>query len=278
MVISLNTSDRSPDRLRYVMRLQACLKRLGYKIEVDGVFGAGTQGIVKTYQMSKDLVGDGVVGPRTWGILLAEAYQDVTVGDAFFNALRNNLFKGGFTSAQVDGINLKFEAFQSLNLTVPEMAYLYATSYHETGIIRKVNGKSVMYRSMQPVQEMGKGAGRRYGRHIKMSGRPYPRTMPIYYGRGDVQLTWYENYDEMGKLLGIDLLVNPDLALDTQISAKILVLGTRHGKFGRKLGSFIDVEKGQVDYFNARRCVNILDRAELIAGYAMEFELALLQK
>lgn len=64
-----------------------------------------------------------------------------------------------------------------------------------------------------------------------------------YYGRGFVQLTKDYNYDSMTKLLGVDLVNTPDLALDPGIAATILVVGMRDGFFtNRKLE----------DYFNDR--------------------------
>lgn len=43
-----------------------------------------------------------------------------------------------------------------------------------------------------------------------------------YKGRGFIQLTGRANYTHYGKALGIDLVNNPDLALDVNISARIL--------------------------------------------------------
>jgi hypothetical protein len=45
-----------------------------------------------------------------------------------------------------------------------------------------------------------------------------------YYGRGHIQLTWRENYVTYGQQLGVDLVGNPDLALDPEISARVLAL------------------------------------------------------
>jgi hypothetical protein len=45
-----------------------------------------------------------------------------------------------------------------------------------------------------------------------------------YYGRGFVQLTWESNYRRVGDVLGVDLVGNPDLALDPRIAADALAL------------------------------------------------------
>jgi len=39
---------------------------LGHEIEVDGIFGAGTEEATRRFQSSRGLTVDGVVGPRTW--------------------------------------------------------------------------------------------------------------------------------------------------------------------------------------------------------------------
>jgi putative chitinase len=139
-----------------------------------------------------------------------------------------------------------------------QIAYILATAYHETA------------RTFEAIEEFGKGKGRKYGQKIKMNGKGYLRPDQIYYGRGLVQLTWYENYEKFGKLLGIDLLENPKMALDLAISVKILVEGMRGGLFtGRGLDRYFNTER--CDYVNARKIVNGLDKAELIAGYAQKF-------
>ena len=278
MIIKMGVPTSS-DRVRYTIRLQLLLKRLGKLKDVDGSFGPNTDKAVREFQEQMNMVPDGAVGPKTGKALFSAAQPDIkslNLEAKFFDELRKSLFKEGFTQSQVDGIQNKWASFQELGLNIQEASYLFATSYHETGIIVRQNGVKVFVRTMNPVEEMLKGQGRRYGKHVKMSGAPYLSTMPIYYGRGDVQLTWYENYEVMGKLLGIDLLNRPDLALVPRISAKILAVGTKNGVFGRKLGSFINLDTGLVDYFNARRCVNVLDKAEEIANFASLFEEALL--
>jgi len=43
-----------------------------------------------------------------------------------------------------------------------------------------------------------------------------------YRGRGFIQITGKENYDKIGKAIGVDLVNNPDLANDPEIAAKII--------------------------------------------------------
>jgi hypothetical protein len=100
-----------------------------------------------------------------------------------------------------------------------------------------------------------------------------------FYGRGLAQLTHEDNYRKMGKRLNIDLVNNPDLALDKRYSADILVIGMMEGIFtGVGLGNYIN--RSTEDYFNARKVVNGVDRAQLIADYTskinnnLEFQIA----
>lgn len=45
-----------------------------------------------------------------------------------------------------------------------------------------------------------------------------------YHGRGFLQITWRSNYAHYGAELGVDLVANPDLALQPALAAKILAL------------------------------------------------------
>lgn len=98
-----------------------------------------------------------------------------------------------------------------------------------------------------------------------------------FYGRGLVQLTWRRNYARAGRLVfpnEPDLLVhNPDLLLDPIISYEVASKGMIEGIFtGRKLDDYI-VEGRPPDYYNARRIVNGLNRAQDIANIANTWEL-----
>lgn len=174
------------------------------------------------------------------------------------------LYGGKATKFHWLGIWCKLMAFEKVGVTDDRIkAYILATSYHETG------GELV------PMYERGQGRGKPYGEKVRYDGRPYENPDQIYYGRGDVQLTWYENYERMGEILGIPLLENPELAMDTRTSALILVEGMTRGFSGR--GDFTglaleDFFNDRVnDPINARRVVNGRDQACRIAGYYEKF-------
>ena len=182
----------------------------------------------------------------------------------FFDEIRHSLFSDRITQSQVKGINFKLTAWERSGLTdIRWLAYMLATSYHETA------------QTMQPIEEYGKGRGKPYGQKLRHDRKPYTFPDKLYYGRGDVQLTWYENYEAMGKLLGIPLLEQPELALKPDISAQIMIEGMTRGKSNR--GDFTGVSLE--NYFNAtkddpvhaRRIINGLDKANLIATYHNKF-------
>jgi len=62
---TLRRGDTGED-VRY---LQEKLSDLGYWLTPDGVFGAGTESTVRSFQNSQSLTADGIVGPATWAAL-----------------------------------------------------------------------------------------------------------------------------------------------------------------------------------------------------------------
>lgn len=182
--------------------------------------------------------------------------------EPFFNIIKVSLFKK-FTVDQVRGLDTLLDVFARYpKLSIQDQAYMLATVYHECA------GK------MLPIEEYGKGKGRKYGSRIDINGSRYSNALPIYYGRGYVQLTWLTNYVKAKNKLGIDFVNKPELALVPENAAKIMILGMTEGWFtGKKLSDYITPTKA--DYVGARRIINGTDKAQLIASYAVKFEAAL---
>lgn len=182
----------------------------------------------------------------------------------FFAHIRPSPLFKRLTTSQVEGHKAILSALRKQNVPLSHAAYVLATAYHETA------------HKMQPVKE-GLNASEAWR---KRNLRYYP-----WYGRGHVQLTWKENYVKADQKLGLGgaLVANADLALDPNISAEILVLGSVEGWFsGDKKGRHTlarHLPNGNVatrtQFKNARRIINIMDKADMIAGYAMIYQEAL---
>jgi hypothetical protein len=99
-----------------------------------------------------------------------------------------------------------------------------------------------------------------------------------YYGRGYVQITWWDNYAAASTEIrqNLDFLFDPELVLDPAVAYRIVSIGLRTGKIfahGMNLGRFIC--GAHCDYFNARQMVNG-DGGRVVADQAVKFERILL--
>ena len=169
-----------------------------------------------------------------------------------------------FSQNQVDSLTCILDTWDKSGYTdLRWLAYILATTYHETAY------------TMLPIEEYGKGRTRPYGKKIKHSGASYSIPDKIYFGRGYVQLTWYENYELMGRLLGVDLLNNPELALTVPVATKIIFEGMTKSasSFGDFTGKCLEMYFSPTveDSIGARRIINGKDRAEKIAGHYSKF-------
>lgn len=175
----------------------------------------------------------------------------------FFASVRSDF--GALKQPQVDGFSIISAALKGW--PVSWTAYALATSWHETAA------------TMQPVKEYG---GDAYFKRMydiegdrpdkaRSLGNVNPGDGVRYCGRGYVQLTGRDNYRKFG------IENTPDDAMKPEVAARIMREGMEQGAFtGRKLADYLPG-----DYVNARRIINGRDKAELIAGYARQFERAL---
>ena len=65
-----------------VKQIQTALVAKGYKVSVDGKFGAQTQKAVKAFQAKVGIKQDGIVGPATWSRLKSTGGTTTTVKGA----------------------------------------------------------------------------------------------------------------------------------------------------------------------------------------------------
>ena len=192
----------------------------------------------------------------------------------FFNEIRS--FFKGLDQNQVDGMDGIFDALEQHNvISIEQMAYVFATSYHETGG-RMVAVREGFAKSDAGARRIVSKMGYYYARPDATSNRKnnLKKTGHVYYGRGHVQLTWADNYLKTGRIIGHDLHSNPDLALDNKISAQILVVGMMKGLFtGKGLSKYFNAKTN--DPVGARRIVNGTDKRHLIASHYNKFLVAL---
>ncbi|MBP53115.1 MAG: hypothetical protein CMG88_00940 [Marinobacter sp.] len=213
----------------------------------------------------------------------ARFFRDGEEGEGrFYDFLRGNKMLGPKISAtEFEGCDSIIRACGNAGWGLSWVAYALATTYHETA------------HTMQPIKEIGGTAyfTRMYDirgnrPHVARDlGNTQPGDGAKFAGRGYVQLTGRRNYtkatDKLRALgFDVDLVADPDRAMEPEIAAAILVLGMREGWFtGRDIDDDLPAGKpGTLAQFTASRdIINGRDKQELIAGYAVDFQTGLQQ-
>jgi predicted chitinase len=188
--------------------------------------------------------------------------------DTFFAQFRQNF--GPLVQTQVDGLNFilgraEDDADDWTNLC--QLSYGLATFMWETA------------HHFTPITEFGQpsyfdkyDAGTPIG---NMLGNTQPGDGFRFRGRGYVQITGRANYQRIGSLLAVDLIGNPEQALDPAIAYRIAAGGMQHGWFtGRKLAQYIPSDSGP-QFQPARQIINGMDHASDIAALAVKMEATL---
>jgi len=82
------------------------------------------------------------------------------------------------------------------------------------------------------------------------------------------------NYLRAGEELDLDLTTDPDVVMQPDIAARILVSGSMDGWFtGKKISDYITLQRS--DFVRARQVINGTDKANTIAGIANDYDAAL---
>lgn len=194
----------------------------------------------------------------------------------FFDQVRLTLFDGAFRQPQVAGLTAILDKWERESPDADDrwLAYMLGTTHHETG------------RTMQPVREtFAKDDATAISRldaafrakKLTFVKTPYWRRDAdgkSWLGRGYVQLTFKTNYERMSKLCEVDLTTDPTRAMQPEAALQIMFVGMREGSFsGKKLGQFFNGKTE--DWRSARRIINGLERADLVATHAKKYYAAI---
>jgi len=186
-------------------------EKLGLK--ADGIFGAGTEKAVKTWQAAHGLTADGIVGAATWGSMFANA----PAGVQFDNLV------GHVPEAVLSQIPECIEKFQ-INSAL-RLAHFLAQCGHESGgfqfteenlnysaeglkrtFSKYFPGNLAASYARQPEKIASRVYGGRMGNGDEASKEGY-----IFRGRGYIQLTGKDNYRAFAQTVEDNIMHDPDL-------------------------------------------------------------------
>lgn len=202
-----------------VVELQKKLTKLGFPVgNIDGEFGHATEAAVIAFQHSRELLADGIAGPRTLAALgftdddsLPSAIPGVTpqVVSRMFPPTPLGNIKANLPPV-LDGL----VAFELVDTSMVLVAL--ATIRAETESFEPVAEGRSRYNTSPSGHPFDLYDKRR---DLGNKGKP---DGALFCGRGYVQLTGRHNYMHYGKLLGVKLVSQPELASDPKIAGRIL--------------------------------------------------------
>ena len=209
------------------------VKQLQVKLHLDpvGNFGPKTEEAVKMWQAAHNLTADGIVGDKTWAMIMGEEehpqVQQQTAAVANSTGLKLQNLKGHIPDAviaMIPAVAQKFQIDSALRL-----AHFLAQCGHESGGFRLtkenlnysakgLNGifkkyfptlESALPYERKPEKIANKVYGGRMGNGPEASGDGAK-----FCGRGYIQLTGKDNYTAFGKSIGEDVCANPQVVAE----------------------------------------------------------------
>jgi putative chitinase len=201
-------------------------QKLGIEPAVTN-FGPKTEAAVKAWQAAHGLDADGIVGDKTWAMIMAEG-QSVpapveTPIPQSTGGLKLDKLKGHIPDAVIAMIP---DTAAKFGINTPlRLAHFLAQCGHESGGFRltqenlnySAKGLNGIFRKYFPTEAAAasyarnpqkianKVYGGRMGNGPESSGDGFK-----FRGRGYIQLTGKDNYTAFGKSIGEDMTVNPD--------------------------------------------------------------------
>jgi len=209
------------------------VKQLQVKLHLDpvGNFGPKTEEAVKLWQSTHGLTADGIVGDKTWAMIMGEEehpqVQQQAVAVTNSTGLKLDKLKGHIPDAviaMIPAVAQKFQIDSALRL-----AHFLAQCGHESGGFRLtkenlnysakgLNGifkkyfptlESALPYERKPEKIANKVYGGRMGNGPESSGDGAK-----FCGRGYIQLTGKDNYTAFGKSIGEDVCDNPQVVAE----------------------------------------------------------------
>ena len=209
------------------------VKQLQVKLHLDpvGNFGPKTEEAVKLWQAAHGLTADGIVGDKTWAMIMGEEehpqVQQQTAAVANSTGLKLQNLKGHIPDAviaMIPAVAQKFQIDSALRL-----AHFLAQCGHESGGFRltkenlnySAKGLNGIFKkyfpteaaaaayARQPEKIANKVYGGRMGNGPESSGDGAK-----FCGRGYIQLTGRDNYTAFGKSIGEDVTANPQIVAE----------------------------------------------------------------
>jgi putative chitinase len=190
-------------------------------------FGPKTEEAVKAFQSKNGLTPDGVVGDKTWAMIMGEAPKVSTPAPtptAPVGGLKLDKLKGHIPDSVIAmipdtaakfGINTPLRLAHFLAQCGHESAGFKATQENLNysakglmGIFKKYFPTEALAKQYErnPQKIASKVYGGRMGNGVEATGEGYK-----FRGRGYIQLTGKDNYTAFGKSIGEDIVSNPDV-------------------------------------------------------------------
>ena len=209
------------------------VKQLQVKLHLDpvGNFGPKTEEAVKLWQAAHGLAADGIVGDKTWAMIMGEeehpAVQQQVAAVANSTGLKLQNLKGHIPDsviAMIPAVAEKFQIDSALRL-----AHFLAQCGHESGGFRltkenlnySAKGLNGIFKKYFPTLESAapyerkpeKIANKVYGGRMG-NGPESSGDGAKFCGRGYIQLTGRDNYTAFGKAIGEDVTANPQIVAE----------------------------------------------------------------
>ena len=193
-------------------------------------FGPKTEEAVKAFQTKHGLTPDGIVGDKTWGMIMGESVEvtppviSSPASTPSVSGLNVDKLKGHVPQSVIDSIP---EVATKFGINTPlRVAHFLAQCGHESGGFRltkenlnySAKGLMGIFKKYFPTESLAKAYERQ---PAKIANKVYSNRMgngteasgdgAKFCGRGYIQLTGKENYTAFGKSIGVDVCANPEL-------------------------------------------------------------------